>query len=352
MNKKIIESIFDRVINDFTIKCGRVSTRESVGNAFKRVSEKYGLSLKKYTVDREDSKKYDNDRVHYDIVYSLYDKGHNTKINFTEKFLDDNTIAFNPRGNHKNHNISLDEIIEGYIRLPDNNKKHVNQIIFKNWGTVDDKDKDIIGYSKFEDSSAKDMNTISILSQYFKNKNPTGDGWDNYDFVLAHESTHCLDFREVSEEEYNVRMKYLNMKNYPNDIDTILKEHNNLKKIETTKSGLSQGYPYYRNQDYLKEVGFKIDDAVQLKKASDYGTVSDTEDFADTGAMIINGYYTPDNPKAIVRWNGGTMQYREWIKLHPYTGQYLVKLIYDEDVSIDTLLSQGIDTERNSPKGL
>ena len=63
--------------------------------------------------------------------------------------------------------------------------------------------------------------------------------------------------------------------------------------------------------------------------------------------MIILGLHNPNNPKAVVRWDGETMQYREWIKLHPYKAQYLAKEIFGEDISIETLLAQSENTTRN-----
>ena len=60
--------------------------------------------------------------------------------------------------------------------------------------------------------------------------------------------------------------------------------------------------------------------------------------------MIITGYRNPDNPNATVRYNNRPMQFKEWITVHPYQAQYLIKELYGEEVSIQDLQKMGTST--------
>ena len=353
MNRNVIEEVFDEVINKFSLKCSRVSRRASVEKAFYNISNKYGLKLEKHEIQETIYSKPLNDGLNYDPVYTLTDKEHNTQLIFTEKFLDDNIISFTPQGNHKNHHISLEEIIQGYMNLPSNNKDSVNMVLFKYLGEKDTdfENTGILAYSTFEDVSAKEMNTITIPSYYFRQYNPTGDGWDNYDFLISHESMHCLDYIRVSGEEYNLRKNKLNLQDLtPTEYKLWLELQGGVTKtniMSKSENPNEYGSVITNNSNYLSENKVNSNRLPQLNKASDYGASKISEDYAEAGAMVMLGYKNPSNPKAVVRWNGETMQYREWIKLHPYQAQYLVKQVYGENVSIDILLSEKEDTVRN-----
>lgn len=347
MNRNDIEEVLDIILHKqgFTIKCSKVSTRSSVEKAFHNVAEKYGLTLK---ANNKNLPKLqgNNDDLNSNIVFTLTDEKHHTRLEFTERFLEDNFIAFSEKGNHKNHTITLDEIIGGYDKLPDRNKDSVNLIKFFNRGGMSEESK--LASSQFTSTMDKEMNVINIPNYYFTKYNPTGEGWDNYEFVLAHESMHCLDYIKVNDKTYDLIQKFFNGEYL---------EYTDTKKVFDyiqggdskimTKSNGKYLQSWGKNEDYLIEHKVNESRLDSLNKASDYGSTRISEDFAEAGAMVTLGFHNPDNPKAVVRWNGGEMQYREWIKLHPYKAQYLVKQIYGENVSIDTLLGQGVDTMRN-----
>lgn len=345
MKKEIIEKIFDEAIT----KCGRVSTRASVEKAFHKIAEKYGFGIKKQGIQETDYPKPANDGLNYDPVYTLYDKKHNTELVFTEKFLDDNQVAYNPQGNHTNHSITLDEIIDGYLKLPTNNKDSVNKILFKYLGDKEDEnvDTNTLAFSNFTDVSANEMNVITVPSYYFDVYNPTGNDWDNYDFLLAHESMHCLDYLRLSEREYNINKKEVTTHDLTPTEYKIWYQLNAFPRNIMDKSNGSYQKAITDNINYLKDNEVANYRLPHLNSASTYGATDVSEDFAEAGAMVMLGFHNPDNLRAVVRWDGATMQYREWIKLHPYKAQYLIKELYGEDVSVDTLLGQSVNTIKN-----
>lgn len=310
------------ISDDLNVKCS-IWNRKSVITSFHQHAQMYGLDM----LDTDDS----------GIAFELYDKEHDTKLRFTKKFIEENLIDYKNQGKKT---INLEDIFSAYNELPDVNKSAVNVIKYL-FGNDMAEDEGVMGWSQFM-SEDLNFNQIGIPHYLFNHTNDTG---NNYERVLAHESAHCRDYMQLTEGQKESIQK---TKDGTGDLsDTInvmelkLKSMMPKEKFRETYGGYSDSVT--NNARYLQQNGVSPSASVSRNKSSDYG-FKDWEDYAEASSMVITGYRNPDNPNATVRYNGRAMQYREWVTVHPYQAQYLIKDLFGVNVSIDEILQVGKST--------
>lgn len=309
--------------DELNVKCS-VWNRKSVITSFHQHADMYGLDM----LDTDES----------GIAFELYDKEHDTTLKFTKKFIEENLIDYR---NKSRKTINLEDVFSAYDELPDVNKDAVNGIKFL-FGNDMAEDDGVMGWSQFMNEDLE-FNQIGIPHYLF---NHTNDWGNNYERVLAHESAHCRDYMELTNEQ---KQSVQRTKDGTGDLgDTInvmeLKLKSMLPTDKFTETYGGYGDSVTKNAQYLQKNGVSPSASVTRNKSSDYGSTKDWEDYAEASSMVITGFRNPDNPNATVLYNGRPMQYREWVTVHPYQAQYLIKDLYGVDVSVDELLREGKST--------
>ena len=311
------------LLEDLNVKCS-IWNRKSVITSFNQHAQMYGLEM----LDTDES----------GIAFELYDKKHDTTLRFTKKFIEQNLLDYKNQGKKE---INLQDIFNAYEQLPETNKNAVNVIKYL-FGNDMAKDEGVMGWSQFL-SDDLDFNQIGIPHYLFTHMNDTG---NNYERVLAHETAHCNDYPKLSDE---MKTSIQKTKNGTGDISDTLNVMELTLKSKITTEKYTETYGGYadsvtNNIKYLQDMGVPISSSAFRNRSSDYGANKDWEDYAEACSMIITGHNNPDNPNATVKYNGRAMQYREWITVHPYQAQYLIKKLYGEDVSIQDLQKIGTST--------
>ena len=323
MNREIINTIFDKIISkEDTIK---IKCKPSDG---KRLNEAYDLYAQKIGLKITTN---DNSEIH-----KLYtDDKFNATIEFTKDFIDENIVDIK---NTDKKLINIKEIYNAYNNLPDKLKEKINTIRFVKGDEYDEKNG-IGGWSKFLDEKILDVSGMYIPHYIFYHDDKI---LGNYEMIIAHEAMHNYDYPNLDKKTFE------QIKNAFSDnpsIENLLKLSALQKKYSLEETHINTHSTYKevveKNKAYLLQQGMgkDIDELNYASKhAKDYGL---SEDYADAGAIIILGYKNPDNPNAVlINTDKQIVQYREWIKTHPYQAQYMVKELFDEDVSIEYLLKQ------------
>lgn len=330
MNKETINSILTKIIEEYNNKC-KINYNDRDGiqtigadvkpskkknhytdmiESVTKLSDKYGLTIEKLNKSRIILKDTENDTI----------------IDFQKEFVKKKLIDWQNTGKYK---YDVEDLFRTYYNLPSNLKNNVKHIVFEKWTGIQAQ-----GYASRVSEEYGDVNTICFPDILFDKKY---DRMNSFEFVLAHESVHCLDYNDISNDVRNAIIRYFNHpKQYSKE---------DYEKDRDIALGTIYGY----------DAGFQITESVyedarvkdsniywngDRSKASDYGATLPSEDTAECGAMVTCGYHNPRNKNAFVVLDGKKVQYREWIKNHPYTAQVMIKEIFDEDVSIDTLLAQ------------
>lgn len=311
--KKDIQLIFEEVIHkNFKIKC-KPSYRNSTINAFKDKSREYNLKI----LPSDDKK----------VFMKFYDSKNNTQIIFTKDFINKGHIDLQD-SNEKDINIG--RLFEGYNNLPTKNKEDINELLF----TVDDSYKDT-GVKAWTHLLTEEGNhhLITIPDYAFDIHNT--DNTMSYEYILAHESMHAHDFIKLNSEQLNNPSDYGNL------------DAGNPDSYRFTSSVFGED-GYLSKQDYLvardlndKYIGWLIGGGFNNYPSSDYGVRDEHEDYAEAGAMIITGWNNPDNPNSVTIKNKVPVQFREWVKTQPFKVKYILKEVYDKDVSIKEILDKG-----------
>ena len=327
MNKDIIKQVIEHIINNhnnkFISKCNPNSIKQNI-IGFNEVSEKYGLTVLK--PDQSGS------------AFTLYDHKNDVYLDFSNAFMRGNIIDVKNNGDKE---INLEDIIRGYDNLPVKVKKKIGLIKYHHLVEGDDVSEGTEAFSRFIDTESNTVGTITMPDYFFTKYNGRG-GVDAYDFVLAHEAMHNYDYKRPSKKTFDLLNKYFNgeyieyqdrYKLYTNYIDAW-----GDKKF--TKSNGFYETAVRNNSNYIYDAG----GSATINRASDYGRVKQSEDFAEAGAMIITGYKNPDNPYSVVKFNNRNMQFREWVTVHPYQAQALIKELYGDKLSINEVLKLGVST--------
>lgn len=354
VSKDIIEKTIDYFLHIkgvTVIKC-KPSYRPHVLEVLNKYADQYGFLITTY--------KDKDDLYNKNAIATLYDPVNDTMIEFNKDYINGNYIDWNNTGKKK---INIEDIFTAYDELPSICKENVNLIKHTtddSFGLLGDK---ALAWSTIYSNEDKMFNVVNFPLSYFED-NEMSDV-NSYDFLLSHEASHCRDyitftpeeealFRKVkdfirnpniSKEEKNEYAKSSEYKEYREIMNTLTNPYSHMS---ISGQGLDEEKFWSstrNNYAYLQTAN--INNALQHNKASDYGVSEIFEDYAEFGAMVVTGYHTPDNPNSRVKFNGEWMQYREWAKLHPYQIQYFVKDYYNEDVSIEEILSESIDTDRN-----
>ena len=317
MNKKIIETIFESILSNTINKC--FYQNKFVRQAFEDCAEKYGLEI----VDNEDNK----------IAYTLKDYKHNVTLEFSKQFINEQILDFK---NEDKNKYPLNTVFKVYDGLPDKIKHNMNLIRYV-LGSDDDKRKGQCAWSNFLD---EDYNYVSytIVPHYiFKRKNGQ---LGNYEKVLAHEGTHNYDYYQLDEKTFKAVSDYLNLDFMNNNPSIFNKTYDKFKDKFEKSNSEKYTEANKKNNEYLIKKGIPRDEIANVTFVSDHAIDGTSEEYADVGAMVITGFYNPNNPNSVVELNGRPVQYKEWIVNYPYLAQYMVKEVFDEDVSIDYLLQQ------------
>lgn len=330
MNKDLISDVFDRIIfrnkliPDINVKCSP-SSRESYVKSFRKYGESFGLRM----IPNSDD----------DTVFTFMDEEHGTLLKFGKTFINRDNIDIY---DEDKKSINITDVFEAYMNLPDDNKDSVNII---NFTTRLDKnvEEDTMAYSEFISPMNRETNVITI-PDYLFNSDSIG---INYERTLAHESMHCKNYPKIDEGTHESIVNVLNGGREPSDILTFM-EYNLRSKLELFENNNSDfTVSVSDNLNYLQEKNTLSSrkDINDLNKSSDYGDSVLFEDYAEAGSMVITGWRNPDNLNSVVKYDGRSVQFREWITIHPYQTKVLVKELYGEDVSIDTILGMGISSE-------
>ncbi len=311
------------ISDDLNVKCS-IRNRKSVITSFHQHAQMYGLEM----LDTDES----------GIAFELYDKKHDTTLRFTNKFIEENLIDYKNQGKKS---INLEDIFRAYDELPDVNKDAVHGIKFL-YGNNIAEDDGVMGWSQFLTDDF-DFNQIGIPHYLFNHTEEIG---NNYERVLAHESAHCRDYPQISDKMKKSLQKTKegtgDMIDTLNVMDLTLKSKILTEKFTETYGGYKDSVS--NNARYLQQNGVSPTNSVYRNKSSDYGATKDWEDYAEASSMVITGYRNPDNPNATVRYNGRAMQYREWVTVHPYQAQYLIKDLFGVNVGVDEILKVGKST--------
>lgn len=324
MKREIIESVFDEVIDNFNVKCSP-SKSPSVTGGFGEHAEKFGLKVLKPD--------------HSGSAFTLYDEKNDVYLDFSNAFINQNIIDVNNNGEKS---INLEDIFKGYDSLPVKVKKRMGLIKFHHFIEGENGvNKGTRAWSTFIDADAGMVNTITI-PDYFFTKYNSGDG--NYERVLAHEAMHNYDYKKPTKNTLGLLDDFFHHKNM--DWQDRVKLFNNYIQA-TGKNKFTKTYGFYdkaksANEDYLKKNG--SNNSQSVNRSSDYGGTLPYEDFAEAGSMVLVGLHNPDNPNATVLFNGRSMQFREWVTVHPYQTQALAKELFGEDLSVDDVLGMGVST--------
>lgn len=332
MNKDIISNIFDNVISnykekEFTVKCKPSEAPTNV-RAFTEVSEKYNLKMLK--PDESGS------------AFTLYDDKNDVYLDFSNAFMNNNIIDVKNNGEKE---INLEEIIQGYDKLPTKVKKKIGLIKYHHLVEGEDISDGTEAFSRYIDTESKTVGTITMPDYFFKKYNKSNDE-DSYERVLAHEAMHNYDYKRPTGKTFDLINKYFNGES----IDWQDRYKLFTKYIDATgKDKFSKTYGMFEkvrqdNLEYLWNNNVNHNKAITLNRSSDYGGSKPTEDFAEAGSMVITGLHNPNNPNATVKYNNRKMQFREWVTIHPYQTQALAKELYGETYIIDEILKLGTST--------
>lgn len=350
MDRSIIEKTIDHLLHlkgVTVVKC-KPSYRPHVLKVLQEYADKYGYNIQTYK---------DKSIYNKDALATLYDPVHNTMIEFNKDFINNNNIDWNNTDKKK---INIEDIFNAYETLPDKCKDSMGLLKHTTEDDYDIFGNEALGWSSIYEQKDNTFNVVNIPSSFLENY--TGENI-NYDFLLAHESMHCVDFHKFTQEEMDLIVHIKNEFEHsretgedPNITDEEIEAYNKVRGIlhnEFTNSSIS----ITGEQDDNRFFTAMHDNAVYINgglpdfskgehwgdlsdnKASDYGVADPREDYAEFGAMVITGLHNKDNPESRVQFNGEWMQYREWEKLHPYQVQYFAKELYDEDINVEDIVN-------------